>query len=121
LYLSKNSSAPEKATWLMYFQLHLLSSPNLGQWCEFFTFFIDFDFDNCFCTLLWLRQCWLGVLILKWHQYHSKSPLKKISWSLYKNFLIGKMFSTETLILPVVIFLCFKFILMLLSLQIEYQ
>jgi hypothetical protein len=32
-----------------------------------------------------LAQC-LGVLILKWHQYHSKSILKKISWSLYKNF-----------------------------------
>jgi len=31
------------------------------------------------------------------------NSLKKISWSLYKNFLIsGKMFSTETLILPCV-------------------
>ena len=56
-------------------------------------------------------------ILLRWFNFVVASvafdinSLRKISWSLYKNFFInGKMFSTETFILPLLIiyFICFK-------------
>ena len=108
LYFSRNSSAPEKAIWLMYFSTSSAVIPN--PWsirCIFLpslsilTSMIGLPYSTLASPIL--AKCFNFKVASVALDTNSR---KKISWSLYKNFLIsGKMFSTDTLIFPVVIFL----------------
>ena len=111
-YSFTNSSAPEKATWLMYLSISSAVIPIPRS--------IMLSVFAFLSTLMWMVKSPNSPLasprlvnVLSFCVASTAletSSRRKISWSLYKNFLIiGKMFCAVTLIDPLDMFFLFRF------------
>ncbi len=103
LYLSKNSSAPEKAIWLMYFSISSAVIPiprSLKVSVPFSLSMLTETFSSPNSPLNSPTEANVFNFCVASTAFETNSRTK-ISWSLYKNFLImGKMLSVVTPMFP---------------------